>query len=230
MPPGNLHPGSGRPRCRPRKGGCIMTQKTLRRLLRVTVALIFLALAATVRAEGSTEAGAFCDAVKQQAGTIQAAWKMRDLTLFGCLLPSAESAGVSGTFQVKATFWYKGTTVQGEFVKARREIRGLLAPASAGGWKLDKLEYGAVEDLGFFTQLFAWIAWVVSISLIAGVAAAVVGFLLPRGLVNFLAGLFVVSAAWYFGDACFGSTWAAVLCTIAYLVVAGSAAAKTAEA
>lgn len=203
------------------------------RLLRALAFLLCLVFSAGVaRGEGTTQAGVFCEAVKQRADTIRNEWGMSELTLFGCLLPSAIKVSDSPlTYKASGTIWLTGTTLKGESVKARREVRGVMTQAPGGDqWNVDHLEYGNMEDLGFFTQLFAWTAWVVALSVVVGLVAAFAGILLPRGLVGFLSSVVMIGMVWYFGVACFGSKWAAAFCTLVYLFLAGSAAKAAAEA
>jgi hypothetical protein len=177
------------------------------------------------------EAGQFCETVKQRAGSIGKDWGVRDLNLFGCLMPSADKVpGKPGEFKASATFWYTGVTEKGDSIKARREVRGLLSPGSDESWKLMQVEYGQIEDLGIFTQFFAWAGFVLLSSLLVGLAGVVAALILPRGLVNFLGGVLLIGVVWYFGIACFGTWWAAALCMVLYLIVAGSASAAIANA
>jgi hypothetical protein len=204
-----------------------------RRLLRASAVLLCLVLSAGVaRGEGTTEAGVFCETLKQRADTIRNEWAMSELTLFGCLWPSATKVSDSPlTYKASGTIWLTGTTPKGESVKARREVRGVMTQAPGGDqWNVDHLEYGSMEDLGFFTQLFAWTAWVVALSVVVGLVAAFVGMFLPRGLVGFLSSVIMIGLVWNFGVACFGSNWAAAFCTLVYLFLAGGAAKAVAEA
>lgn len=191
-----------------------------RRWLLVSVWLVCsLFSAGTAYAEGETEGRAFCEVVKQRADAIMKDWNMTDLTLFGCHVPSATKVSDSPLgYQASATMWLTGTTVTGESVKARREVRGLMTKAAGSdAWTVEHLEYGQIEALGFFTQVFAWMAWVVAFTVVCGVAAAFARLFLPNGLVNVTASLIMIGFVWSAATMSFGSTAAAACCTVVYL-------------
>jgi hypothetical protein len=202
-----------------------------RRLLRAAAILPLLYFSVGVSRADEPTAPDFCDWVKGRADTIKSEWGMSDLTLFGCLLPTSTKVSDSPlTYTASGTVWFTGTTNKGEDMKGKREVRGVMTQAKGGEFNVDRLEYGNIEDLGFFSQFFTWLLWVVLLSLALGLAVALAGLFLPKGLVSVVGSLLMIGLVWYLGDTWFGSTLAAVLCTLGYLIVAGGLAKAAAEA
>jgi hypothetical protein len=204
----------------------------VRGLTRALVLLAGLAMPFSAARAGWTEGITFCEDVRQRAVQFGKDWGISDLVLFGCNWPDTAKIGDNPvSYKASGFVWYKGTAVNGDAVKGRREVSGIMTNlGAADAWKIDRLKYGSADDLGIFTQFFSWLGLSLLASLTIGICSAIAGTFLPRGLVNVLASIVMLAAIWALGNNCFGSGWAATGGSIAYLVLAGLAAKAVAAA